>query len=94
MTGLSSNNYWSSSEKSANNAWNVNFNNDNVNNNNKNNNNYVRFVRDIMIISLFHENRISKVGPSNGRFVQWLPFLSPTEAAHTARTAVFLSYHY
>lgn len=34
----------SSSEYSANNAWNVNFNNGNVNNNNKYNNNYVRAV--------------------------------------------------
>lgn len=33
-----------STENSANNAWNVNFNNGNVNNNNKNNNNYVRAV--------------------------------------------------
>ena len=36
------NNYWSSTENSANNAWNVNFNNGNVNNNNKTNNRYVR----------------------------------------------------
>jgi len=39
------NNYWSSSENNANNAWNQNFNNGNQNNNNKNNTNYVRPVR-------------------------------------------------
>lgn len=46
---LASNNYWSSSEYSSNNGWNVNFNNGNVNNNNKNNNYRVRFVRDMGI---------------------------------------------
>ena len=49
---LASNNYWSSSEYSSNNGWNVNFNNGNVNNNNKNNNNRVRFVRDMEILSV------------------------------------------
>ena len=49
---LASNNYWSSSEYSSNNGWNVNFNNGNVNNNNKNNNNRVRFVRDMEILSM------------------------------------------
>ena len=44
---LASDNYWSSSEYSSNNGWNVNFNNGNVNNNNKNNNYRVRFVRDV-----------------------------------------------
>ncbi len=39
------NNYWSSSEYSSNNAYNVNTNNGNMNNNNKNNNNYVRAFR-------------------------------------------------
>jgi len=43
--GFSNNNYWSSSEYNANNAWKQNFNNGNQNNNNKNNNNYVRCVR-------------------------------------------------
>lgn len=38
-------NYWSSTENSATNAWNQNFNNGNQNNNNKNNSNYVRAVR-------------------------------------------------
>ena len=47
---LSSENYWSSSEYSSNNGWNVNFNNGNVNSNNKNNNNRVRFVRDMEIL--------------------------------------------
>ena len=37
-------NYWSSSENSRNNAWNVNFNSGNVNNNNKNNQNVTRAV--------------------------------------------------
>jgi len=40
-----SNNYWSATENSATNAYNVNFNNGNVNNNNKTNTNYVRAVR-------------------------------------------------
>ena len=44
-TKTQSDNYWSSTENDANNAWNVNFNNCNVNNNNKTNNNYVRAVR-------------------------------------------------
>ena len=35
-------NYWSSTENSNNNAFNVNFNNGNVNNNNKDNSNRVR----------------------------------------------------
>ena len=43
--GFSNNNYWSSSENNANNAWKQNFNNGNQNNNNKNNNNYVRCIR-------------------------------------------------
>ena len=43
--GFVDNNYWSSSEYDANNAWNQNFNNGNQNNNNKNNTNYVRPVR-------------------------------------------------
>lgn len=43
--GFANNNYWSSSEYNANNAWNQNFNNGNQNNNNKNNTNYVRAVR-------------------------------------------------
>jgi len=43
--GFSTDNYWSSSENDANNAWNQNFNNGNQNNNNKNNTNYVRPVR-------------------------------------------------
>ena len=44
-TKTQSDNYWSSTENDANNAWNVNFNNCNANNNNKTNNNYVRAVR-------------------------------------------------
>ncbi|MBA7677637.1 hypothetical protein ES703_85897 [subsurface metagenome] len=43
--GFADNNYWSSSENSANNAWKQNFNNGNQNNNNKNNTNRVRAVR-------------------------------------------------
>ena len=43
--GFATDNYWSSSENNANNAWNQNFNNGNQNNNNKNNTNYVRPVR-------------------------------------------------
>jgi len=43
--GFSSNNYWSSTENDANNAWNQNFNNGNQNNYNKNNNKRVRCVR-------------------------------------------------
>ena len=43
--GFADNNYWSSSENNANNAWNQNFNNGNQNNNNKNNNKRVRAVR-------------------------------------------------
>jgi hypothetical protein len=43
--GFTANNYWSSSEYNANNAWKQNFNNGNQNNNNKNNTNYVRCVR-------------------------------------------------
>ncbi|MBU1718865.1 MAG: DUF1566 domain-containing protein, partial [Bacteroidetes bacterium] len=43
--GFTTNNYWSSSENNANNAWKQNFNNGNQNNNNKNNTNYVRCVR-------------------------------------------------
>ena len=38
-------NYWSSTEFDATNAWNQNFNNGNQNNNNKDNSNYVRAVR-------------------------------------------------
>lgn len=41
---ITSSNYWSSTENSSNNAWNVNFNNGNVDNNNKYNDNYVRAV--------------------------------------------------
>lgn len=41
---VASSNYWSSTENSANNAWNVNFGGTNSNNNNKNNSNYVRAV--------------------------------------------------
>lgn len=44
-TKFQSDNYWSSTENSATNAWNVNFSNCNVNNNNKTNTNYVRAVR-------------------------------------------------
>ena len=47
MGGFASNNYWSSSEYDANNAWKQNFSNGNQNNNNKdNNNNNVRAARD------------------------------------------------
>ena len=42
---MASNNYWSSTENNATNAWNVNFSNGSYNNNNKTNNNYVRCVR-------------------------------------------------
>ena len=42
--GFSDDNYWSSSENNANNAWNQNFNNGNQNNNNRNNENRVRPV--------------------------------------------------
>jgi len=47
ISGLKSNNYWSSTTNADNtdNAWNVNFNNGNVNNDNKTNTNYVRAVR-------------------------------------------------
>lgn len=45
MDRQNSNNYWSATENSATNAYNVNFNNGDVNNNNKTNNNYVRAVR-------------------------------------------------
>ena len=45
MGGFANNNYWSSSENNANNAWKQNFNNGNQNNNNKNNTKYVRAVR-------------------------------------------------
>ncbi|NDV56927.1 DUF1566 domain-containing protein [Bacteroides sp. 519] len=38
-------NYWSSTENSANNAWNVNFSNGNTNNNNKTNSRSVRCAR-------------------------------------------------
>lgn len=41
---IASSNYWSSTENSGNNAWNVNFGGTNSNNNNKNNSNYVRAV--------------------------------------------------
>ena len=41
------NSYWSSSEESADRAWNVNFSDGGVNHSNKNNRNNVRFVRDI-----------------------------------------------
>jgi len=44
--GFAANNYWSSSEYNANNAWNQNFSNGNQNNNNKTNTYYVRCVRD------------------------------------------------
>lgn len=43
--GFANNNYWSSSENNANNAWKQNFNNGNQNNNNKTNNKRVRAVR-------------------------------------------------
>ncbi len=42
---FASNNYWSSSENSSNNAWKQNFNNGNQNDNNKNNDKHVRAVR-------------------------------------------------
>jgi len=40
-----SNNYWSSTENSSTNAYNLNFNNGSVNNNNKTNSNYIRCVK-------------------------------------------------
>jgi hypothetical protein len=43
--GFANNNYWSSTENNANNAWNQNFDNGNQNNDNKDNNNRVRCVR-------------------------------------------------
>jgi len=43
--GFSTDNYWSSSENDANNAWNQNFNNGNQNNYYKDTTNYVRPVR-------------------------------------------------
>jgi len=46
-----SNNYWSSTENSSTNAWNMNFNNDNANNNAKSNSRYVRCVRGYSISS-------------------------------------------
>lgn len=39
------NNFWSATENSSTNAWNVNLNNGNTNNNNKNNTNQLRCVR-------------------------------------------------
>ena len=45
FVAFATNNYWSSSEYSSNNAWKQNFNNGNQNNNNKNNTNKVRAVR-------------------------------------------------
>lgn len=54
--GFASDNYWSSSENDANNAWNQNFNNGNQNNNNKTNTNYVRPVRG------FHHGVVLHVG--------------------------------
>ena len=47
VSGVVSNNYWSSTTNADNpdNAWNVNLNNGNVNNDNKDNNNYVWPVR-------------------------------------------------
>ena len=47
VSGVESNNYWSSTTNADNpdNAWNVNLNNGNVNNDNKDNNNYVWPVR-------------------------------------------------
>jgi len=50
--GFANDNYWSSSENNATNAWNQNFNNGNQNNNNKTNNNRVRPVRG------FHRDRM------------------------------------
>jgi len=43
--GFASDNYWSSSENNADNAWNQNFDNGEQNNNNKNNNKRVRALR-------------------------------------------------
>ncbi len=43
--GFANDNYWSSTEYDANNAWNQNFNNGNQNNTNKNNTFRVRAVR-------------------------------------------------
>ncbi len=43
--GFANDNYWSSSENDANNAWNQNFNNGNQNDDNKNNTLRVRAVR-------------------------------------------------
>jgi len=47
LSGVQSNNYWSSTtnENNPNNAWNANLNNGNINNDNKNNNNFVWPVR-------------------------------------------------
>ena len=44
VCALASSNYWSCTENSSNNSWNVNFNNGNANNNNKYNTNVVRAV--------------------------------------------------
>jgi hypothetical protein len=52
---IASSNYWSSTENSGNNAWNVNFGGTNSNNNNKNNSNYVRAVA-----------ALDDVGPGSG----------------------------
>jgi len=46
-------NYWSSTENSDTNAWNVNFNNGNVNNNNKTNSKRVRCVLGKLVLTTF-----------------------------------------
>lgn len=51
--GIVANNYWSATENSSTNAYNLNFNNGSVNNNNKSNNNYVRCVRGKQILRSF-----------------------------------------
>ena len=58
MVTQAANNYWSSTENNADNAWNFNANNGNMNNNNKSNDRYVRpcfaFLKSTIIGARLH----------------------------------------
>ena len=77
-----SNNYWSSSENSATNPFNLNFNNGNVNtNNNKSNSNYVRCVRGHLIFSQVASYKLYVMAeyeqlPLYLKFYQFIKFLN------------------
>lgn len=81
---MKSNNYWSSSERNANNAWNFNSDNGNWNNDNKDNDNLVRSCLAYWVITYMRSDK-----PSNAALLLFFIYFSLTPMAQSEDLPIF-----